>query len=1049
MSKMKKIIAILLVIFMLLPLCLTACNDEGDATTGTKGTSATSGTTKPTDTNNQNGGNTENNGGNTENNGGNTENNGGNTDNNGGNTDNNGGNTEDNGGNGGAQNPSDPVELERVTSYVPEATFNKIVALFEETGNGGTAYWMEGAPYAYGDKQAFKGKTLDTISIPVYGTKSASNGNFIFTLSIFKDTPEAIANSAPLRTYQIKISAEKYGLAENASNVFKVITVDLTEYDITVADDELLAVANASDTLIVAYAAGGNPIITVMKREFPQMCGFSLKIGRSAWNPEMGNSLIYNFTFKEEYDTAEEYYDNATLEEMLKVVEGVYGDKNLSVFGDSISTLNGVSNGAKYNSTIGNNVAYYANGQYTPTTRDSKNSPISIDETYWGRFVSLAGMSLCVNNSWGGDALFSDRYINRVQQLHNTAGDTPDLILTYFGINDAHSSPATPVGDLTALLANRGSKTEAEVIKTWLEGVIANKANYNSFDFDEMYAYMLYLMTEKYPNAKVVCVSLVSNKLGERNGADVEKYNVIIKALAEYFDALYVDQGNVITVDNRALYMMDGDLIHPNYAGHGLIFEEIIRTLYADIISDPDFDASDYPVEDEDESDGYTVESHYVPEATMDKLVGLYETLKKDGTAYAFGVAPFAFNDLETFKGKKITSITMPIISTGALDANGCFTFTLSIYKSDFGSIQSSQAVRVIKVKISAAEHGLLANASNVYDFITVDLRDDNVVVGQDEMICFGLSGDTIFPAYISDGDCTKPIGKVMKKEFPQMCGFTLEVGRTAWNPHAYAANSLIFDFTFETVYDTKSDYEALLKEDEDFGMMLEAVKDAYGDKNLSVFGDSISTFVGISKDTSYNTTIGDNAVWYGSRGTGGLYDYTYTYWGSFVRLADMNLCVNNAWSGDSLGSGRFRTRAVNLHNDNTGETPDLILVYFGINDTWGSGRSATEWKALYDELLGLITNKYPNAKIVCVGLTTNYGKKDYPNADTLVPQYNAALKELCTKYGTLYVDQASVINSTNYQSYMHDDRVLHPNAAGHEIIFKEIIKALYKDLQK
>jgi lysophospholipase L1-like esterase len=166
-----------------------------------------------------------------------------------------------------------------------------------------------------------------------------------------------------------------------------------------------------------------------------------------------------------------------------------------------------------------------------------------------------------------------------------------------------------------------------------------------------------------------------------------------------------------------------------------------------------------------------------------------------------------------------------------------------------------------------------------------------------------------------------------------------------------------------------------------------------------------------------------------------------------------MNLCVSNAWSGDWLGSGKFRTRAVNLHN-NTGATatnPDLIFVYIGINDisTWGGQKSASEWKVLYDELLGLITNKYKGAKIVCIGLTTNNGKTDYPNADTLVPQYNQAIKEISAKYGTLYVDQTSVINPTNFLTYMHDNRVLHPNPAGHELIFREIVKVLYKDLTK
>lgn len=1024
---MKRLTAILLVLFMLLPVCLTACNsgeDDTMATTTRKQTNQTEGDNSSDDNDEQN------NNGNS--NGGEGEN------------DPDGGEKEE------QKDPWESVELKREFYYMPESTFNKITAFYEEIDGSGTAYWLGGAPYAYGDKDSFKGKTLSSISIPVYGTKTASDGNFIFTISIFKDTPEAIANSAPLRTYPIKISAKKYGLTDNAKKLLKVITVDLTEYGITIANDELFAVASETDTLIPGYAAGRkeseptNPILDIMMREFPQACGFSLEVGKSAWNPEMGNSLVYNFTFKEEYETKQEYVKDATIEEMLDVIKGVYGETNLSVFGDSISTLGGVSNSTKYNTTIADNAVYYS------TSRTALNSPMSIEETYWGRFVTRANMNLCVNNAWSGDALSSYRYINRIQQLHNVSGDNPDLILIYFGINDASNAARDFVGDLFALLGNRGSKSEAEVIKDWLDAVIADKANYASFDFAESYAYMLYLATQKYKDAKIACVSLISNKIAERKNLYVEEYNVVIKALANYFGALYVEQGNAIKKDTRSLYMMDGDDVHPNYAGHGSIFEEIVRTLYSDIISDPNFDFLKYPIKDNTPADGYTVQSNYVPESTMDKFVGLFETYKAGVNVFSTGVAPFAFNDLESFKGKRITSITIPVMTTISLDTDGNFVFTLSIYKSDFASVQSSQAVRTIKVKIPAAENGLCAGQTNVYKFVTVDLREYNIVVGTDELIGFGANGDTLLPAYIADADCSHVIGKVMKKEFAQMCGFDKEVGRSEWDPHAYAVHSLLFDFTFETTYESKAAYEATLKEEADFQMMLEEVKKAYEGKNLSVFGDSISTFTGISTDTSYNSTIGSNEVWYKSRGTGGLYDYTYTYWGSFTRLAGMNLCVDNAWSGDSLGSGRFRTRAINLHND-TGSTPvnpDVIFVYFGINDTWGSGRDAASWKTLYDELLGLITNKYKDAKIVCVGLTTNYGKEHYPNADTLVPQYNKALKELCAKYGTLYVDQERVINASNYQSYMHDYRVLHPNAAGHELIFREIVKALYADLK-
>ena len=932
-------------------------------------------------------------------------------------------------------NPDYSAEYKREISYMGEDVYNKVKLLFEE-GNG-TGYYMAGAPYAPRDTGAFKGKTLSSISIPVAKTLAAENGNFTFTIYVFKDDPATIANSEPVLEQKILISAEKYGLSENTSDIYKLIDVDLSSYNITVGEDELLALVSPNDTIVPAYVTSSNPIFNLYREEFSQLIGFSSTVGRQSWNPSSDNALIYNFTFSQTYESISEYIANAPLDEMLKTVKATYGGLDFSVIGDGISTLEGVSNNAKYNQTLSDNTSYYGNNEYVS---GKKNTPVRIGDTYWGRFETLAGMKLCVNNS---SLDIMNSYIANAQELHNSSGNNPELILAYFGRYDAQSYPRAELGELTELLKNRGSKSEAEVIKTWLDATVANAKNYASFTFDQLYAYTLYLMADRYANAKIVCISLVTNEFAKRNQASVEEYNYVIKVLAEYFDGIYVEQGNVINDNILATSMLDADRIYPDNGAHKLIFEEIIRAIYADIIADPSFSTDG----DNMTSFGYTVESNYVPASTMAKLVATFESSKTGGKQYSMGMGPFVMNDVESFKGKKVTAISIPVMATENLDADGCFQITVSIFKNDLEGMKNAAALRRYAIKISAAEYGLEPNQSNIYKFIDVNLRDYNITVAEDELFGIGLRGDTLLPAYIADSDLTNPLGKIMKQEFPQMCGFSQKFGISEWNPHADASNSLLFDFTFETTYENKAAYEAVLKEEADFEMMLEAVAKEYEGKKFSVFGDSISTFTGISTDTSYNSTIGENAVWYTKRGTGGLYDHTYTYWGSFIRLAGMELCVNNAWSGDSMGTGRFRTRAINLHNDHTGENPEVIFVYFGINDAWNPGRDPASWRSLYSELLGLITNKYKGAKIVCVGLTTNYGKEDYPNGDTLVPQYNEALKELCKEYGTIYVDQASVINSTNYQSYMHDNRILHPNAAGHELIFKQIVKALYKDL--
>ena len=278
-----------------------------------------------------------------------------------------------------------------------------------------------------------------------------------------------------------------------------------------------------------------------------------------------------------------------------------------------------------------------------------------------------------------------------------------------------------------------------------------------------------------------------------------------------------------------------------------------------------------------------------------------------------------------------------------------------------------------------------------------------------------------------------------------------------------------------------------------DFEDMLIEMIEAYGGKKLSVFGDSISTYGGISNNIEYNTTIGDNAVYYNGSNCG-LTSSKNTYWGLFCERAGTSLCVDNAWSGDSLRSGRFLTRAKNLHRD-TGDNavnPDLILVYFGINDLWSGGTSVAQpngnlnelmknkgdqteeevfdewfadvlaryeggtfnvssanWDELYALLIHLITTTYPDAKVVCVGLTVNTNN-NYKDCTELVPKHNESMTYITKQMGTLYVDQYSAINESNLKNYMGDGAgsYLHPNNAGHKVLFEEIVKVLYKDIK-
>ncbi|MBP3370825.1 MAG: hypothetical protein J6L85_08740, partial [Clostridia bacterium] len=257
----------------------------------------------------------------------------------------------------------------------------------------------------------------------------------------------------------------------------------------------------------------------------------------------------------------------------------------------------------------------------------------------------------------------------------------------------------------------------------------------------------------------------------------------------------------------------------------------------------------------------YTYLHSYIEEDTFESIKTLFETEKKYATAYSTGGAPYIMSDLFGLSDSVLKSISIPVMQTKAADANGDFTFTLSVFNNDTDSIKESGALRTYEIKISASEYGLEENKTNIYKFITVDLADYDLYLAEDEAIAVFSATDTLFPGYLaSDASNSNPIYNIVKKEAPQMLSFSVNCGTNIFDP---GSNSLLFNFTFERIYIGKEAYDAAVNKNADMEMMIEALKKEYGGLKLSVFGDSISTFNGVSNNTSYNPTIGDNAVWY------------------------------------------------------------------------------------------------------------------------------------------------------------------------------------------
>lgn len=246
--------------------------------------------------------------------------------------------------------------------------------------------------------------------------------------------------------------------------------------------------------------------------------------------------------------------------------------------------------------------------------------------------------------------------------------------------------------------------------------------------------------------------------------------------------------------------------------------------------------------------------------------------------------------------------------------------------------------------------------------------------------------------------------------------------------------------------------------------------------KKVSILGDSISTYAGVSNNTSYNSTIGKNSVYY----TAGRYDVYQadTWWQQTIDVLGMELLVNNSWSGSCVLNtrsgtvGAYMERCVQLHNDSTGEDPDIILVFLGTNDfsyykdTWGTceidyqaliadngdgtftyGKPATTCEA-YAIMLHKMTIRYPDAEIYCMNLLARRDP-DYAgdNKDDVgqPTEYNQELAAVIDYFGCGVVDMENCgisKDSDTFDLYMGDYRV-HPNKLGMDAMTQCVVSAL------
>ena len=491
-----------------------------------------------------------------------------------------------------------------------------------------------------------------------------------------------------------------------------------------------------------------------------------------------------------------------------------------------------------------------------------------------------------------------------------------------------------------------------------------------------------------------------------------------------------------------------------------------------------------------------TVKRTYMPEAVFAELKNLFESKSASFKAYSTASAPYAIRDVMNISDGTLKSVTVPVFSTKAADGNGDFVLTMYVMNNSYAGLKS-KPLREYKLKVNGAAAGLTANNDAVYRFVKIDLSGYDVTLSAEETVAFFNKTDTLLPAYLLKDDSHRNVAlNLLKEKFAQTTGFFMKVGTTNMET---SLSTLFYDFEFEKTYPNKAAYQAILDEETTYQNMVADLKEAYSGKRISIIGDSISTFNGVSNSTSYNSTIGNNAIWY-PKNNSNLMSYTGTYWGRLIQDLGMELCVNNSWSGsrvygvvDNNCKGNMLVRATELDNDNGTPkdpsddiNPDVILVYMGINDfhtgtpndaklysdltaagadkkavmengissviataeangpTVVGGKTYTSWEAAYALSLRAMKEKYNNPELFCMLLVQTHNAKDTPEK---IARQNTCIRAIAEYFGATVIDQQAdgYVTYENCHAYGSDASALHPNPQGHALMERLIVESMWK----
>ena len=255
-----------------------------------------------------------------------------------------------------------------------------------------------------------------------------------------------------------------------------------------------------------------------------------------------------------------------------------------------------------------------------------------------------------------------------------------------------------------------------------------------------------------------------------------------------------------------------------------------------------------------------------------------------------------------------------------------------------------------------------------------------------------------------------------------------------------------------------------------------ELMQAAFSGLKISILGDSISTFDGVSNgkgaDTSNSTIKGNGSYYYKTHNQALNITLENTWWQQVIDTLGADRLVVNSWGGAAVVPvktcpGSYNDRALQLHDDtgdDAGTIPDIVFIYLGTNDVNVNAANIGSYEAInfaglddlalldpsqltvaegYAIMLDNIQRAYPGVEIYCLNVLPCTTYDNNTTKLTALSNYNDMLKKLADHMGAHYVDLygASGITRENLETYMPPDdsddtpNRYHPNDLGMNLI--------------